>query len=84
MNKLEYRKTYVETLFHDNRVLHITVNDDWGPCITKEQMKYTYSHLKRDKAIGPDNLYAEMIEIFTKVGIDSRDIRIFQTRIVIV
>lgn len=51
VNNLEYWKTYVETLFRDNRTSHITVNGDSGPGIMKEVVMYALSRFKSDEAI---------------------------------
>lgn len=68
--KLQTWKLYIQQLFDDNRIpQHNYNNASTGPYISKEEVTHAVKNAKSGKALGPDEVYAEVIKMLDDTGI---------------
>ena len=62
---------YIQELFEDDRgdMPHIRKDID-GPEILKDEVRFAVKHMKRNKACGPDNIYAELLQASEEFSVE--------------
>ena len=62
---------YIQELFEDDRgdMPHIRKDMD-GPEILKDEVRFAVKHMKRNKACGPDNIYAELLHASEEFSVE--------------
>src|SRR5438132_2934694 len=62
---------YIQELFEDDREALPQIRKDIeGPEILKDEVRFAIKQMKRNKACGPDNIYAELLQATDEFGID--------------
>lgn len=64
-DKLKLWTKYIEDLFEDTRIksLDILPQENVGPDITKDEIRYAIKYAKNNKAVGPEEIPTELIKL---------------------
>src|SRR5438552_17728198 len=62
---------YIQELFEDDREALPQIRKDIeGPEILKDEVRFAIKQMKRNKACGPDNIYAELLQATEEFSVD--------------
>ena len=62
---------YIQELFEDDREALPQIRKDIeGPEILKDEVRFAIKQMKRNKACGPDNIYAELLQATDEFSVD--------------
>src|SRR5438132_4939526 len=62
---------YIQELFEDEREARPQIRKDMdGPEILKDQVRFAIKQMKHNKACGPDNIYAELLQATEEFSVD--------------
>ena len=62
---------YIQELFEDEREAMPQIRKDMdGPEILKDEVRFAIKQMKHNKACGPDNIYAELLQATEEFSVD--------------